>query len=388
MSLGVRATVGDLRRLVAAALDIERVQADAQAVADDLAATTGIVDYLEVLTGDAFDVEPERALLYFRAKGLRASFSYADMIGEAHDHAFTVAKMMDVDMLAQVRASLDSALANGTSFKSWATELEPILKAGGWWGEREMIDPLTGQTVRAQLGSPWRLETIFRTNAQIAYSAQAWAEIEAQADLAPFLMYDAVDDHRTREQHRRWDRKVMLWSDPWWRTHYPPNGWNCRCGAIQLSADQLADMGLSPTPAPEDGTYKWLNPRTDVTHRVPDGLDPGFDRNPGQTYLADAMRLLEERVGQLPQDMRAAAQEGMIPGRALSPIGEASAMVVDLAGDVKTAAKLNSLISGPVIGYIEARIIGATPTTTERDAFSRLSSADQAEIERRISIGA
>jgi SPP1 gp7 family putative phage head morphogenesis protein len=388
VSTRVRFTVDDLRAAIDALEVIDGIKAEAQAFADRMAEQTGVADFLDIPTGDAFDVSPEAAISFFRAKGLRTSFSYADMVGEAHDHAFTVAKMMDVDMLAQVRASLDSALANGTSFKVWTKELEPILKSGGWWGKADMIDPATGQTVSAQLGSPWRLETIFRTNMQTAYAVQAWNEIEAQADLAPWLMYDAVDDHRTREQHRRWDRTVLPWDHPWFKAHMPPLGYNCRCGVIQLSQDDLHGMGISPTPAPEDGTYKWSNPRTGIVHRVPDGVDPGFDRNPGETYLADLMRLVNEKISVLPDSMRAPAAAGLALEPMQSAAGKASTIVVDMAGDVQTAAQLNALINGPIVGYIEARIIGAAPTAEQIASYNRLPSRDRREIDRRIALGA
>jgi len=126
-----RFTVDDLRGAVAAMALIDEIKAEAESFAEKIAEKTGIVDFLDIPTGDAFDVSPEAAISFFRAKGLRPTFSYADMLGEAHDHSFTVAKMMDVDMLGQVRASLDSALANGTPFKTWAKELEPLLKSGG-----------------------------------------------------------------------------------------------------------------------------------------------------------------------------------------------------------------------------------------------------------------
>lgn len=276
------------------------------------AAPTRILDFLEVVIGAAFDVPPEQAIAYFRAKGLRPTFSYADMLGEAHDQAFTVAKMIDVDLLGQVRASLDAALAEGQSFNAWKQNIMPMLQKAGWWGKRDIVDPATGQTVRAQLGSAWRLETIFRTNMQTAYAVGQWDEIEAQADIAPFLMYDAIDDLRTRAQHRAWDRTVLKVSDPWWKMHYPPNGFNCRCSVIQLSAEEARRLGLPLSrEAPDVDRYTWTNPRTGEKHRIPDGIDPGFDRNPGRDNLARVRGLLEEKIVALPADMQAAARQGL-----------------------------------------------------------------------------
>jgi SPP1 gp7 family putative phage head morphogenesis protein len=305
--LGLRITLAEVRLLAQAADAIERLKADAAEFAEEMAERTGVAEFLDV-GGLAFDVEPERALAYFRGKGLRPSFSYADMIGAVNDQAFTVAKMMDVDLLGQVRDSLTAALAEGQQFREWKATIQPTLESAGWWGTRSMVDPLTGRTVQAQLGSAWRLETIFRTNMQTAYAAQAWTEIEAQADIAPYLIYDAVDDLRTREAHRRWDRTTLPVDSPWWRTHYPPNGWNCRCGVIQVSEDELRELGIRPTAPPDDGAYKWTNPRTGQVIKVPDGIDPGFDRNPGQDAGAGVRRALDEKVQKLPRASRRAAK--------------------------------------------------------------------------------
>jgi len=267
-----------------------------------------IIEFLEIPTADAFNVPPAQAINYFKAKGLKPSFSYADMMDEAHDHAFTVAKMMDVDLLGQVRASLDAAMANGTSFKVWADQITPILQSGGWWGRKEVLDPLTGQTIVAQLGSPWRLETIFRTNMQTAYAAGAWQEIVANADTAPLLMYDAVDDDRTRPLHASWDQRVAPVTSNWWLTHYPPNGYNCRCGVIQLSREEAEALGLQVSiDPPSDGNVEWTNPRTGETLMIPKGIDPGFAHNAGESWAWKQKQILKEKVEQLPPDMRAAA---------------------------------------------------------------------------------
>jgi SPP1 gp7 family putative phage head morphogenesis protein len=304
----MRYTFSELIAAAQAIDAVDRMRAElaefaAQHLDDADPAAEGVIDFLDVSAGDAFDVAAEKAIEYFKAKGLRPTFSYADMLGRAHDEAFTVAKMMDLDLLKQVRDSLDAALANGQTFGEWKKELAPILKAAGWWGEADMIDPATGNLVRARLGSAWRLETIFRTNLQTAYAAGVWRQIESQADVAPFLLYDAVDDYRTRPAHAAWDSTVLTVSSPWWHTHYPPNGWNCRCSVIQLDREQLRDMGLTPrTEPPTDGTVQWTNPRTGNVERVPVGIDPGFDRNAGDTSAGAIRELLLEKVKTIQPD--------------------------------------------------------------------------------------
>jgi SPP1 gp7 family putative phage head morphogenesis protein len=62
-----------------------------------------------------------------------------------------------------------------------------------------------------------------------------WNDIKAQADTLPFLQYDAVNDDRTREEHRLINGVIKRWDDSFWRTYYPPNGWNCRCEVRQLA---------------------------------------------------------------------------------------------------------------------------------------------------------
>lgn len=241
MSIGVRVGRLDLVRLVEEAQNLEDFEEAIAAAARALPADAGsIIDFLDIPSGDAFDVAPEQAIGYFKAKGLKPTFSYAEMLDYQHDQAFTIAKMMNVDMLGQVRASLDSALASGQTFKDWADTVTPILQSGGWWGRKQVVDPLTGQEVVAQLGSPWRLETIFRTNMQQAYAAGAWQEIEAQKEIAPFLMYDAVDDFRTRPLHASWDRTVLPVTNAWWNSHYPPNGYNCFLPTTPISGAVVA----------------------------------------------------------------------------------------------------------------------------------------------------
>lgn len=282
----------------------------------------GVLNFIQVNIGFGFDVPAKEALQYFSSKGLKGSFSYVDVFREEHASAFTVAKMMDMDLLKDVQDSLHAALAEGLSFDSWKERIVPTLQANGWWGRQAVYDPVTGKTIVSQLGSPHRLEVIFRTNMQMAYSVGQWQQIMAQAEQAPYLMYDAVDDYRTRPEHRAWNNIVLRVDNPWWRTHYPPNGWLCRCGVIQLSDTDLEVMGLSVSDTPKISYANWQNPRTGKNQKIPEGIDPGFNYNPGILRYDELQKLAKEKASKLPDNLRLPAEQSLkdVTNEARKPI--------------------------------------------------------------------
>jgi uncharacterized protein with gpF-like domain len=34
---------------------------------------------------------------------------------------------------------------------------------------------------------------------------------------------------------------ILRADDPWWKTHYPPNGWGCQCTVHAVSLQELRD---------------------------------------------------------------------------------------------------------------------------------------------------
>ena len=64
----------------------------------------------------------------------------------------------------------------------------------------------------------------------------------------------------------------------------PPNGWGCKCRVRQITKrerDRLVKAGKARTEAPTLRMREWTNPATGEVHRVPVGIDPGWDTNPG-----------------------------------------------------------------------------------------------------------
>ncbi len=276
-----------------------------------------------------FDKPPEKAVEYFRSKGYEIGFGWQDVYGKAHQTAFTVAKAMRLDILQDIRDGVDKAIAEGKTFQQFRSELEPLLKRKGWWGKKEMTDPLTGEIKMATLGTPWRLRTIFQTNVQSAYQAGRYARMKQVAGARPFWMYDAVNDGKTRLAHAAWDGLILRHDDPWWSTHYPPNGYNCRCSVISMSQREMDRGRLVDDPdnpgekirkpytvseAPPVEYVERRDMRTGQMIRHPRGIDPGFDHAPDQSWTPDPGKHTPEiaAAGEKPRPLRVATRADVV----------------------------------------------------------------------------
>ncbi|KAB7624332.1 phage minor head protein [Alkalilimnicola sp. S0819] len=253
---------------------------------------------------------PEDALAYFRAKGIRPSFDHRDVWREEHANAFTVAKAMQLDLLEDMRAAVDEALTEGRTFREFARDLTPTLQRKGWWGMSDMQDPLTGEIREVQLGSPRRLRTIYRTNLRTARDAGQWQRIERARRSHPYLIYQLGPSEAHRPEHAAWEGLMLPMDHPWWDTHAPRNGWGCKCHVRQVSrreAERLRADGNVRTEAPEIRHREWVNKRTGEVERVPEGIDPGWDTNPGKTRRAQVQGALSEKLDRADEQLAAAA---------------------------------------------------------------------------------
>ena len=253
-----------------------------------------------------FDKGPAPEVLrFFEEKRLQPSFDWRDVWAEEHAVAFTVAKTTGFDVLEDIREELDAALREGLPFAEFRKRLEPKLKAKGWWGRREVIDPKTGEVVRAQLGSRRRLRTIYQANVRTARAAGQWERAQRTKRMLPYFEYRLGPSRKHRQQHVAWASRptILPVDDPFWDTHYPPNGWGCKCWLRQISQREAARLG-GPTEPPPITWREYHNPRDGHTYRIPEGIDPGWQTNPGKARwrMRGALRRLGERVAVLPPE--------------------------------------------------------------------------------------
>lgn len=63
--------------------------------------------------------------------------------------------------------------------------------------------------------------------------AAKWVDIEADGDRYD-LQYRTAGDDKVRPDHAALNGITLPPSDPFWSKYYPPNGWGCRCTAVQV----------------------------------------------------------------------------------------------------------------------------------------------------------
>lgn len=235
-------------------------------------------------------VQPEEAIAFFKAKGLEIAFDWRDVWQEEHAKAFTVAKAMSRDLLEDIREAVERAIEDGSTLQQFQAELRPKLQRRGWWGTKLMVDPADPEGVAkpVRLGSPHRLRTIYQTNLRTAYMAGRWQRYQRTKRLFPYLRYVSVMDGRERPEHGAWHDTILPIDDPWWDTHFPPCGWNCRCDAQPLNRRMLDRRGWNVTEAqdvPRFPVKDYVNKRTGEITRIEQGIDPGFSYNVGKAAL-------------------------------------------------------------------------------------------------------
>lgn len=241
----------------------------------------------------ALGLPPEKAIEWLKTRQVTAE-NYRNLTASEIAKVYTIARMTDLDMLNDIKQSMVKAASDGQSFADWSKGILQHLQNKGWLHPnghdgKVIIDPGSGEV----FGAPRRLENIYRTNMQTAYSAGQYQGYMANIGSRPYWMYDAVGDHRTRPAHAAMDGLVYRYDDPFWTTFYPPNGYRCRCSVIALSERDMQREGKVLSQSGKHNlveTNKIYNKKGDsyptVAYKAPDGslhtTDRSFGYNAGR----------------------------------------------------------------------------------------------------------
>ncbi len=95
------------------------------------------------------------------------------------------------------------------------------------------------------------LQAEWQTANQSAKHARDWLYYNENTKLYPNLAYRTQGDERVRDAHSLLNGIVAPINSDFWKTHYPPNGWRCRCYVVQTAANVTPGRKDDPTVLPE-----------------------------------------------------------------------------------------------------------------------------------------
>jgi len=208
-----------------------------------------------------------------------------DIMGAAHDRSFVVAGAMKADLLADLHNAVNKAVGGRVSLETFRKDFREIVTKRGWHG-------WTGEGTEA--GEAWRARIIYETNLATSYAAGRYAQLTDPDLLSrrPYWKYvhdDSVD--HPRPEHVAWDGLVLRHDHPFWQTHYPPNGWGCRCRVTAVTGPKEGDKTTPP-----EG-WNDINDKTGA----PPGIDKGWNYAPGANTNARFREIVQDKLIKYPE---------------------------------------------------------------------------------------
>lgn len=214
----------------------------------------------------SFNQPFQEQLDFFRQKLNLPTEAWDDITLAAHDRAFVVASAQSADLLEDLRGAVDEAIQQGTGLEAFRKNFARIVAEHGWTG-------WTGEGTPG--GVAWRTKVIYQTNMATSYAAGRYKQLSDPEllKILPYWQYHHSDSVvHPRPLHLSWDGLTLPPDDPFWDTHYPPNGWGCQCWVSAVSKDDFMlaiANGRGPANAP-GGT---------------EGIDQGFGYAPGASLV-------------------------------------------------------------------------------------------------------
>lgn len=310
------------------------------------------------------------AAFRLRLRDLRPTARWDDLWQAEHDRAFMVAGAVKADLLADLAAAVDRAIAEGTGIDAFRRDFRAIVEKHGWHG-------WTGEGTAK--GEAWRTRVIYQTNLRTSYMAGRHAQLVA-GDY-PLWVYRHGGSREPRLDHLGWDGLILPPDHPFWATHFPPNGWGCNCRVFGArSVAGAVRRGGKPGLTLPDG---WAAPSPKTG--APSGIDRGWAYAPGATVAETVNRIVAGKVAQLPAPIGAALFHSVAASRAPQALIAAwTAFVTEaLATRVQQRAIIIGALKPARVAAAEAngiRLASAEIAVTDRNILHTFRGTDHVRV--------
>lgn len=216
------------------------------------------------------------AIDFFQGKLNIPTERWSDLWQEAHNTGFMVAGAMKDDLLNDFRKAVDSAIAEGKSISWFKKEFQNIKERHGW---------------EHNGNADWRSRVIYNTNMRQAYNAGRFEQLQH----FDYWEYRHGDSLSPRPLHLSWHGTLLPKDHSFWQTHFPSNGWGCKCSVRGRSSKLLKHQGKTVTKPPKHELIDWTDKVTGEVHQIPKGIDPGFDYAPQKSAVKQKQKIVTKQ---------------------------------------------------------------------------------------------
>lgn len=147
---------------------------------------------------------------------------------QQRERAFMVSKVSEARVIQDTFDAIDRAVSEGLTLEDFKDAVAADL-IEAWGGE-----------------IPGRLENIFRTGVQGAYSEGRHAIMSSPTvkQARPYWRFDDAETDRECDLCSECGGTVLPADDPWWETHNPPLHFQCECKKTALSREEAEEEGI------------------------------------------------------------------------------------------------------------------------------------------------
>lgn len=202
----------------------------------------------------------DEAIAYLRQKISIATDKWDDVTDSEIDAAFTVAGAKGA-LLNDIRAAVESAIAEGKRIEDFRDEFDSIVERRGW---------------SPRGGKDWRARLIYSQNLATSYAAGRYTyQLDPGVlEVQPYLQYIHGDSRAPRPAHLALDGKIFRANE---LPFYPPAGFGCSCRTISLSEKEVQGKEISEIKQGDVINYK---DDREVTREAIIQPDKGFNFRP------------------------------------------------------------------------------------------------------------
>ena len=181
------------------------------------------MDFIEFHLPDILD----RALDWFRSKGVIDKMRFIKLAAEERWKSFTVARVGDETILEKIKEKTTEALESGIGIDEFRGDIDKVFDAVG-------VSRL----------NPFHLDTVFLTNTFSGYGEGRKQVVdELSIDEFPLRQVSTVGDDRVRDAHKELEGFTAPKDDPMWNWLKTPFSYRCRCEIVPVHVSE----GLSPS---------------------------------------------------------------------------------------------------------------------------------------------